>query len=148
MSKYGSSSVAIYIENLPGTSTGSVNISQYVDELGGLKITSIMEPSHSFGDSWEEQTPVGMSRGEPFDIGGLYDNTASSDGGPHGVFKDIDNGTTDDGRGMVVNFGGGAFWHSDVRVASYEVLGANGKLTRWRANLIPTGTVSWTTSTS
>ena len=144
MSKYGSSTVSIYIEGAPGGT--SYNVSQYIDELGGQKITSITEPTHSFGDSWEEHTPVGMSRGEPFEMGGWFDDTATS--GPHAIFKDVDDGTTDDTRAVVIGFGNVRYWHCDTRLTSYEVIASNGKLTKFRVNLLPTGTVTWTTSTS
>ena len=144
MSKYGSGSVSIYLEASTGTTY--YNIANYIDELGGQKITSITEPTNAFGDSWEEHLPVGLSRGEPFDIGGLWD-TAATDG-THVTFKDVNDGTTDATRGMVIGFGGGQYWHASVYIPSYEVIGSNGKLTRFRANVLPTGTVTWTTSTS
>lgn len=144
MSKYGSSTVSIFIEGSPGGT--SYDVSQYIDTLGGQKITAITEPSHTFGDSWEEHIPVGLSKGEPFDFEGQFDNVATS--GPHAIFKDVDDGTTDDTRAMVVGFGAVAYRHFDIRLASYEVIASNGKITRYKCNALPTGTVTWTTSTS
>lgn len=143
MSKYGSSSVAIYIASSGGT---SYNVTSYIDTIGGQKITSITEPTHTFGDSWEEHTPVGLSRAEPFDIEGHYDDTATS--GPHALFSVIDRGTTDATRAITVGFGGTKYFACTARLTAYELLPTNGKLTRYRASFLPTGTAAWTTSTS
>lgn len=143
MSKYGSASVKIFVASSGGT---SYDISQYCDELGGVKITALTEPSHSFGDSWEEHTPVGLARGEAFDIGGLFDDTATS--GPHALLSAIDRGTTDATRAVVVGFSSGNYWHGTCRLTGYEVVGSNGKLSRFRASLLPTGSASWTATTT
>jgi hypothetical protein len=60
----------------------------------------------------------------------------------------VDDGTTDDTRALVVGVGNVAYYHCDTRLTSYEVTPAVGKLTRFTAELLPTGTVTWTTSTS
>jgi len=143
MAKYGSSSVAIYVASSGGT---TYNVTSYVDTIGGQKITSITEPTHTFGDSWEEATPVGLSRGEPFDIEGHYDDTATS--GPHALFSAVDRGTTDSTRSVIVGLGGSKFFSMTARLTGYETIATNGKLTRYRASFLPTGTVAWTTSTS
>jgi hypothetical protein len=57
MAKYGSGTVSIYLGGSPGGSP--VAIKDYVLEMGGLKITSVTEPTTAFGDSWEEHLPVG-----------------------------------------------------------------------------------------
>ena len=145
MSRYGSSTVSIYIDASPGAAAPS-NMTAFIDTMGGQKITAITEPTHTFGDSWEEHTPVGISKGEPFNMEGHFDDTATS--GPHAAFKDPDNGTTDSARNMVVGFGNVAYWHATVRLTDYEVVGSNGKLTRYRVNVLPTSTVTWTTTTS
>jgi len=144
MAKYGSGTVTIYLEGAPGGT--SYAIQDYILEMGGAKITSITEPTTAFGDSWEEHLPVGMSKAEPISLTGFFDDTATS--GPHAIFKDVDDGTTDDTRALVVGFGNTRYFHCDTRLTSYEVVGSVGKLTRFNAELLPTGTVTWTTSTS
>ena len=49
---------------------------------------------------------------------------------------------------LVVGIGNTRYLHCDTRLTSYEVVPSVGKLTRFNAELLPTGTVTWTTSTS
>ena len=144
MSKYGSASVQVWVAASPGGS--NVDISQYLDQDVLVKITSILEPSHTFGDSWEEHLPVGLSRGEPLTLGGLFDTVATS--GPHVIFKDVDDSTTGDCRAVVVGFGGGQFAHFNAVLNGYAVVASVGKLQRYTCDMLPTGAVTWTTSTS
>lgn len=143
MSKFGSSSIKIYITDSTG---GSWDMTGWIDMLDPKKITAITEPTMTFGDAWEEHTPTGISRGEPFNFEGHFDNTATS--GPHAVFRTLSNATTGTARDFVFGVGSVAYEHSTVLLTSYEVLASNGKLTRFRSNALPTGTVTWTTSTS
>jgi hypothetical protein len=144
MAKFGSGTVTVYLEGAPGGT--SYAIQDYVLEMGGVKITSITEPTTALGDTWEEHLPVGLSRGEPISLTGHFDDTATS--GPHAILKDVDDGTTDDTRALVVGFGNTRYFHADTRLTSYEVLPSVGKLTRYSVELLPTGTCTWTTSTS
>ncbi len=144
MSKFGSSAIKLFIEATPGGT--SYEVTDYILTMGSMKITSATEPSTAFGDSWEETIPAGLKRLEPFELEGHFEQTATS--GAHAIFYDVDDGPSDDGRGFVCQFSSNVNLHTDVRADSYELIGAVGKVTRFKSHLIPTGTVTWTTSTS
>ena len=137
--KYGSASVTVSLEDGPGGTPRAIG--NHILTMGGVKITSILEKSTAFGDSWEESTPVGMKRLEPLTLEGLWDTTATT--GPHVVLQAPDDGPQDDGRELVVVFGDAKTMTVDVRLESYEVLPQVGALTRFRAQLVPTGAAVW-----
>lgn len=137
--KYGSQSVTIQISDGPGGTLRT--ITNYVLSMGGVKITSNMEASHAFGDSWEENLPVGMGKLEPMTLEGHWDTTATT--GPHVVFIAPDDGPQDAVRQLVVVFGDSKTMTVNCYLASYEVLAQVGALTRFRAELIFTGQPVW-----
>lgn len=138
MSMYGSGSVTVAYDDAP---TGVARtITQYVREIGGIKVESLMARSESFGDLWEEYTPTGMKKVPALSIKGYFDDTATS--GPHVVFKDPDDGPTDGTRTLTVGFGG-ATAAGETRLVSYEVLGKNGGLTEYEAMVQVTGALTW-----
>jgi hypothetical protein len=141
MSKYGSPSVSITLDNAGGT---PVVLSNFVLEMGGVKITANTEPSTAFGDSWEENLPTAIRKVEELTLTGFLDDVAS---GPHETMKDPDsdpNGTT---RTLAVDFGGGGGTNTILTVecllTAYEVTGAVNALTRFTATLLPTGSAAW-----
>lgn len=137
--KYGSSSITITYDDGPG-GTGQA-VTNYVLTMGGVKITSNMEPSTAFGDAWEEHTPVGLKRLEVITLEGHWDTTATS--GPHVVFLAPDDDPADATRTLVIVFGDSKTMTVETRLVSYEVLGRVGALTRFRAEIQPTGTATW-----
>jgi len=138
--KYGSSSVTITLEDGPG-GTARI-ITSFVMEMSGIKITANTEPSTVFGATWETHVPTGVMKGDPITLSGLWDTTTTT--GPHVVFIAVDDGPQDDGRELIVVFGDSKTMTLDVRLISYEVVGAAGSLTRFNAVLQPTGTMTWT----
>jgi hypothetical protein len=137
--KYGSQSVTITYDDGPG-GTGRA-VTNFVLQMGGVKITAVTEPSHAFGDSWEEHTPVGIGRMEALDLEGHWDTTATT--GPHVVFIAPDDGPQDSTRTLVVVFGDSKTMTVETRLTAYEVLGVNGNLTRFKASILPTGAPAW-----
>lgn len=137
--KYGSASISITLEDAPGGTART--ISSWVLEMGGVKITSAMEKSDGFGELWDKHTPAGKKSIAPITLSGHWDTTATT--GPHAVLKDVDDDPQDDGRELVAVFGDSKTFTADVRLQSYEVLGENGKLTRFSAELLPTGAGVW-----
>lgn len=137
--KYGSASVTVTYDDGPG-GTGRA-VTNHILTMGGVKLTSAMEPSHAFGDAWEEQTPTGMMKMEALTLEGHWDTTATT--GPHVVFLAPDDGPQDSTRTLVVVFGDSKTMTVETRLVSYEVLGVNGNLTRFRAEILPTGTATW-----
>lgn len=137
--KFGSQSVTVSYDDAPGGSLQAVT--NHILTMGGVKITTALQASHAFGDSWEEHTPTGMSKMEPLTLGGFWDTTATS--GPHVVFKDPDDGPQDSTRTLVIVFGDSKTMTVETRLVSYEVLGTDGELTKFSAVIQPTGAAVW-----
>lgn len=137
--KYGSASITVTLEDGPGGTARA--ITGHVLTMGGIKITAELQDSDAFGDTWAESTPTGKKKLEPLDLTGHWDTTATT--GPHVVLIAPDDGPQDDGRELVVVFGDSKTMTVDVRLASYEVLGKNGELTEFAAQLVPTGAAVW-----
>ena len=137
--KYGSQSVTITYDDGPG-GTGRA-VTGHVRNSSGVKITSSMQASHAFGDSWEESTPTGMMKMDPVTLSGHWDTTAST--GPHAVFIAPDDGPQDATRSLVMVFGDGKTMSVETYLVSYEVKPDNGQLTQFEAVIQPTGTATW-----
>lgn len=137
--KYGSQSVTVTFDDAPG-GTGRA-ITGHILTMGGVKVTSAMAPTHAFGDSWEEHTPIGMKKMEPLTLEGWWDTTATT--GPHAVLADPDDDPADSTRTLVVVFGDSKTMTVETRLVSYEVLAENGNLTKFRAEIQPTGSAVW-----
>lgn len=137
--KYGSPSVTVSLEDGPGGTARA--ITNFVMELGGVKITANTEPSTAFGDAWEEHVPTGVKKGDPIPIKGQWDTTATT--GPHAVLIAPDDDPQDDGRELVVVFGDSKTMTCDVRLTDYNVLGKVGSVTMFEATLLPTGAMVW-----
>ena len=137
MSKFGSSSILLLVDGYDMS----------VNKLQGLnyKIQSITEPTHGIGDSWEENTPVGLSRAELTQEGAFFDSSTS------GGFLHVLNSTTIGGQspsstgkvvciGVAGNTTGKPFvGFKGELVQDYEVLGSVGKLTRANVSYVVTG---------
>jgi hypothetical protein len=139
MAMFGSGSVTITYDDSGGTGRA---ITQYVREIGGIKVEALQARSESFGDTWQESTPTGMRMVPAVSIKGYYDDAATS--GPHVVFNAPDSSTSAASRTLVVVFGGtnGTFT-IETRLISYEMLGKNGGLTEYEAVVQPTGSGAW-----
>jgi hypothetical protein len=141
MAKYGSASITITLDDAPGGSPQAVT--NYVLTMGGAKIENILQPSHAFGDAWEESLATGMARVPAITFTGFLDDTATS--GPHVVFqvKTADRAAASATRTLAIAFGGGTFT-VEGHMQSYEVLGKNGNLTEFAAVFQPSGAAAWT----
>jgi hypothetical protein len=137
--KYSSQNITITYDSTAGGSGQAVT--NYVLTMGGVKITSKMEVSTAFGDTWEENIPAGNVKLEPITLEGHWDTTATS--GPHVVFIDPDDGPQDGTRTLVIVFGDTKTMTVETRLMSYEVLGQVGALTRFKAEIVPTGAAVW-----
>jgi hypothetical protein len=81
MAKSTPSDIVIWYDASNGA---PVDISQFVQNIGGIEIENLIEETHTFGDSMEESTPVGIGRWGQVQIDGLYDNVV---GGPDTLFN-------------------------------------------------------------
>lgn len=109
--------------------------------MGGIKITSILEKSTPMGATSETSLPVGLIRLEPLTLEGFWDTTATT--GPHVVFLTPDDGPQDSSRTLVVVFGDSKTMTVETYLESYEVIAQVGQLTRFRAQIVPTGAPVW-----
>ena len=118
-------------------STTIVDLSGYIDTFNGVSIEALIQQSDGFGDAWQENTYVGVKKGDPFTIEGFYDDVAAS--GPHAILGQ----TSDLGaeRNFEVDFGSSDLVNGDVLVTKYERMPRRNELTRFRATLQPTGTL-------
>lgn len=137
MAMYGSSQVTISYDDSGGTLR---TITQFVREIGGVKIEAFQARSESFGDVWDEYTPTGRKGVPALSVKGFFDDTATS--GPHVVFQSPDATPTSTTRTLTIVFGGGTA-SGETRLVSYEVIGKNGNLTEYEAMVQPTGALTW-----
>ena len=80
MAKYGPDDLSISIDDDGGT---PVVMDAFIDEQTDAIIESIIEESHTFGDSWVEHLFTGIQRMSEISFGGFYDDVA---GGPDAIF--------------------------------------------------------------
>ena len=119
------------------------NLGGYIDEFSGLEILAEIQETHGMGDAWAEQTFAGLRRVSPVTISGFYDDVAAS--GPVAILGNA----TDVGaeRVIKVNFGTtNAYPKVDVIVQRFAKMPKRGELTRWEAELLPTGAVTVVTT--
>lgn len=137
--KYGAQSITISYDDGPGGTIRAVT--GHVLTMSGVKISSALQASHAFGDSWEEHTPSGLAKMDPVTLTGFWDTTATT--GPHVVFGSPDDGPQDATRTLVIVFGDTKTMTVETYLMSYEVLGKNGALTEFSAVIQPTGAATW-----
>lgn len=140
--KHGSSEITFSIDDAPGGSP--TTMTNYIRTISGVKIENVTEPSHAFGDSWEEMLATGFARVPAITVTGYFDDTAST--GPHTVFqvKSADRSPQASTRTVAIGFGNSTSFGGEAIMASYEVLGKNENLTEFSAVIQPTGTWAWT----
>ena len=142
--KHGSAEWTITIDDAQGGTPRA--ITPYVTTIGGIKITAITQVTTAFGDTWVKNSPVGVKRVEPIQIGGFFDDTATV--GPHVVFIAPDitlyDGTASTSRTLtIVVANTPKTFTVEVLLTAYNVLGKNLNLTEYQADLLPTGTGTW-----
>jgi hypothetical protein len=134
MAKYGSGSLVIEFDNSGGS---LVDMTQYVLEVNGVKISAILEESHTFGDTWFESLATGLSKLDDINIKGFYDDTATT--GPNAIWNAIGNTTT---RTIKFTWGGSKTTSVETIIMDYARLPKRGELTKFEVTLRPTGTVT------
>ena len=137
--KFGSASVTITLDDGPGGTPRIVT--SFILEMGGIKITSNMEGTTAFGDAWEKNLPVGVRKVDNIQLTGDWDTTATT--GPHVVMVSPDSDPNGGTRTLVVVFGDSKTFTVETFLMSYEVKGEVNKLTRFTAELQPTGSGVW-----
>ena len=137
--KYGPASVSCTLEDSPGGTARA--LTNFILEGISIKQTSILQDTTALGDSFEEQTPTGTKRTENITLTVIWDTTGTT--GTHAILGTIDDGPQDDGRQLLVFFVDSKTYTVDVRLMSSEVVAANGAIQTMVAELVPTGTGTW-----
>jgi len=139
MAKYDSSKVILTIDDGSGS---PVVLTQFILELGGVKITANSEPSTAFGDGWEENLPTGIRKVEELTVTGFLDDVTQ-----HPALKDVDGDVIDTSRTFVVDFGNAGGTNVKLTfeawLTAYEVTAAVNSVTRYTATFLPTGSAVW-----
>lgn len=136
--KYSSTSITVTLDDAPGGTARA--ITSYVLEMGGAKITSVMQDVTAIGDTAKKMLPTGVVENAKIRIRGLWDTTATT--GPHAVLSAPDDGPQDATRTLTVVFGDSKTFTCEGYLESYEVLGKVGALTEFVAEYIP-NTATW-----
>ena len=125
--------------------TALVNLSDYIDTINGVNLEAVLQESHAAGDAWAEQLYTGLRRLNPVVVGGFYDDQAAgvATGGPHTLFGQ----STDLGaeRECEIDFGASDIVHFDYLLRRYDRRPTRSELTRFEAELQPTGAVTTAT---
>ena len=125
MSNFGSDDIVIVFDNSAGT---TVNVSQSILELNGVDVEAMLEESHTFGDSWVENLPVGVNKVGDITMKGFYDDDA--DTGFNFMFKNV--GET---RTFAVTWGSTKITTVEAVIKNYRRLPSRGELTKAEAVL-------------
>lgn len=142
--KHGSAEWTISCDDAQGGTLRA--ITPYVTSIGGVKITALTQVTTAFGDTWVRNSPTGLKKVEPLQIGGFFDDTATV--GPHVVFLTPDttlyDGTTATSRTLtLVVANTPKTFTVEVILTAYNVLGKNGNLTEYQADLLPVTSGAW-----
>lgn len=137
--KHGSSEITIQFDDGPGGTLRT--ITNFILTMGAIRLTSNMQASHAFGDSWEESLPTGMSKVDDITLTGFHDDTATT--GPHVVFIAPDTSPQASTRTLTIGVGNSKSFTVECYLMSYAVLGKNGNLTEFEAVIRPTGAGTW-----
>ena len=132
MAKYGSPSVVI--------SFNGTTITQYVTDINNIDVESILEETHTFGDTWFESTAVGMKKAGDIKLKGFYDDTATT--GPNALFVTTASDPTTAAVNLVITYGSTKTTTIPVLIQKYSRMLDRGKLHKYEVTLQPTGTVS------
>lgn len=140
--KHGSSEFTISYDSTPGGSL--VAIQNHILEIDGFEIESIQQLTDALGDGWEESSPTGKRRVPAIKMRGFFDDTATT--GPHTVLRVTDddtdpNGATRTFTAVVSNTN--VTFSGETRLKRYKVMGKNGNLTEFEAEIQPTGAFTW-----
>lgn len=132
MAKYGSPSVDI--------SWAGTSIKNYVRTINGVDISSLMEESHAFGDTWFESLATGMKQMADVVLGGFYDDTATT--GPDALFVTTASGPSTSSSSLVITYGSTKTTTVSAFIVKYRRTLSLGKLHGFEVTLRPTGAVT------
>jgi hypothetical protein len=118
-----------------------VDITQHVLTVNDVDIESLTEETHSLGDSWEENIPYGVARVGTVELGGLYDDVATT--GPDALFANRAPETPSSAtRTLKFTWRSGKTTSVETFLAKYTRSVDRNGLTKYKATLQPTGAVT------
>lgn len=132
MAKYGSNSVTVEVDNSSGT---LVDLTEYINSINGMDIEAITEDTTVFGDTWQENTYVGVKKANSIQIKGFYDDTATT--GPDAVLNALG-----DTRTFQLTYGNSKSSSVEAIITKYVRIPTVSKLTEFECDLTPTGAVT------
>lgn len=138
MAKYGQSNVLVVFDRSDGSTTQ--DMTAYVQSINGIKVSAMLEPSDTFGDSWQESLASGVRKMDPIVIEGIYDDTATT--GPDAIFNAPASSPSTTLRTLTLTYGGSKTTSVECLIADYERMLVRGKLHRYKVTLQPTSTVT------
>jgi hypothetical protein len=140
--KHSSSEVTVSLEDAQEGTPRLVTA--FILTISAVKITSIMQKSTAFGDTWDKMLPTGLMKADPITLTGFWDDSAGGTA-PHTVFLTPDTNPNSGTRALVVTFSTGTVrtFTIETLLESYAVIGKNSLLTEFAAVLVPTGTGTW-----
>jgi hypothetical protein len=124
---------------------GLVDITQYVLTINEIDVESLTEEVHTFGDSWEEHLPIGVGKMAPVELGGLYESSTS---GINGLFCNrAPESPSSSTRTLKFTWiASGNNTSVETYLSNYNRAPDRNALTKYKAKLQPTGTVTESTS--
>lgn len=134
MPKYGSKSAWILVDGYDLTASK-------VKQLRA-KVASLMERTDGLGDSWEESTPVGLSKAELAVEGGFFDTATNAS--HEALSASVPSGPTATARVVCFGVAGHTFGErftgfAGVFSVAYQVLAQLGNLTKANADYVVSG---------
>jgi hypothetical protein len=137
MAKYGPGNFTVTVDDSGGTAR---NISPHVRAIGNIEVEDLVAQSNSFGDTFEEWTPVGVRKGAPFTISGYFDDVGTL--GPDLIFNQAILTPASSTRTVLLAFGGSKTWSAECIITKYVRTPVTDSLTGYEATLQPTGTIT------
>jgi len=132
VAKYGSKDVDI--------SWAGTSIKNYVRSINGVEISSVMEESHAFGDTWFESLATGMKQMADVVLGGFYDDTATT--GPDALFVTTASGPSTSSAALVITYGSTKTTTIPVLNVKYRRTLSVGKLHGFETTLRASGAIT------
>ena len=113
------------------------DISQFIQSVGGVELENLIEETHTFGDSYEESTPVGIARWAQIELSGLYD---SGSGGPDELFNSqLPTNPNTPLRTFKIEWGSNHSTTVETSLIKYVRSPDRSALTKFSATLAPSG---------
>ncbi len=142
LGKHSSSEVTFTLTDAQG-GTNRI-LTGFLLTMGPAKISSILQKSTAYGDTWEKLLPSGLQKVDPITITGFWDDSATPS--PHTVLISPDILPNSAARSLVITFSTGTIrtFTTTCWLESYAVIGKTALLTEFAAVLVCTGSGVWT----